>query len=60
MLSLFLYFWAKLIEGIMKLKNFLLVLGLMPLGLGAQEKVVSLKYGNMDQWITRKIEEILL
>lgn len=58
MLSLFFCtFEAKLIEGIMKLKNFLLVLGLMPLGLGAQEKVVPFKFGNMDQWITRKIEE---
>ena len=23
----------------------------------AQEKVVPLKYGNMDQWVTRKIHE---
>lgn len=29
----------------------------MPLGMHAQEKVVPIKYGDMDQWVTRKIHE---
>lgn len=30
---------------------------MLPLALGAQEKVVPLKYGDMDSWVTRKIHE---
>lgn len=29
----------------------------MPLAMQAQEKVVPIKYGDMDQWVTRKIHE---
>lgn len=29
----------------------------VPFGCLAQEKVVSLKYGNMDEWVTRKVRE---
>ena len=29
----------------------------LPLAMGAQEKVVPLKYGDMDQWITRTVHE---
>lgn len=29
----------------------------MPLAIQAQEKVVPIKYGDMDQWVTRKIHE---
>ena len=30
---------------------------MLPLNMKGQEKVVPLKYGNMDQWVTRKIHE---
>lgn len=40
-----------------RLKRSLLVLGLLPAALCAQERTVPLKYGDMDQWVTRKIEE---
>ena len=29
----------------------------VPLFLSAQEKVVPVKYGDMEQWVTRKIHE---
>lgn len=33
------------------------MLMVLPIGMAAQEKVVPLKYGDMEQWITRKIHE---
>lgn len=34
-----------------------IVLSVIPFIVGAQEKVVPLKYGDMDRWVTRKIHE---
>ena len=42
----------------MKMKGILGMLALaFPLWAFAQEKTVPIKYGDMDQWITRKIHE---
>ena len=42
----------------MKIKGILGMLWMLfPLFAFAQEKVVPIKYGDMDQWITRKIHE---
>ena len=42
----------------LKIKGILGMLGMLfPLFAFAQEKVVPIKYGDMNQWITRKIHE---
>ena len=32
-------------------------LAVLPLAMQAQEKVVPIKYGDMDEWVTRRIHE---
>ena len=42
----------------MNLKHFVaMFLALSTLSVGAQERVVPIKYGDMEQWVTRRIEE---
>lgn len=54
----FIIFAAGKFRKRMKLNKIIgMVLLGMPLAIQAQEKVVPIKYGDMDQWVTRKIHE---